>query len=71
MRKTPRPTYSLDGGKAFYLREFIKDNPDIEPRVLARIRRLKVGESMTLGGGAGAEFILMRVNRDWDWNVVP
>ena len=57
--------FSLDGGPPFTLPEFRKDNPDMTTEELERIYRMPLGAWRRLGGGAGAEFIIMRVDRHW------
>ncbi|MHB8734647.1 MAG: hypothetical protein ACYC6M_05020 [Terriglobales bacterium] len=62
-----RKPYSLDGGPSFSLGAFLRDNADDPPDAgtIKRIRALKLGQPMTLGGGAGAEFQITRVDEFW------
>jgi hypothetical protein len=56
-----RARYSLDGGAPFTLHEFLTDNPDLSDVERARVRSLQIGATLTLGGGAAAEFELTRL----------
>lgn len=55
----PEPKqFTLDGEPCDLAELYVVN--DLEPEVCNRIAALAVGESMALGGGAGADFILKR-----------
>ena len=56
-----RPRFTLDDAEPFTLWQFMNDNPDAEESALESIRQLRIGQTVTLGGGAAATFILKRV----------
>ena len=58
--RQPCTCYYLDG-EAINLAQFLRLNTDaFSPEALAQIHALKPGESLNLGGGAGATFVLSR-----------
>lgn len=62
MDRTPynARTYTLDG-EYLDLPEFIRVNgDDLEPWVYEAINAMEIGDSIQVGGGAGATFIIAR-----------
>jgi hypothetical protein len=53
--------YTLDDSEPFSLESFKADNADGIDREWSEVETMVVGGSITLGGGASAEFVLRRV----------
>ena len=54
--------YRLDDeGEPFSFDDFLKNNENLDEYEKQQIGDLEVGETLTLGGGAAAEFVLRRV----------
>jgi hypothetical protein len=53
---------SVDGGATVSLSEFLKDNEYLDSEYVAKVKALKPGEKVSLGGGAMAETVVERRN---------